>query len=162
MKFAAWARLWERQACASQQEMQFFVGADPPRTVYQQTIAFVDPACPCRPGHEEWAYIEHAHSGTDVEGRACFFLQVSQPATFRVLFWYDSEGVATDDSVEDAPRYWYQVSVPFGHGCSWVSYPEEDGEYLCCFEGRRIRVLEKLATMGEARVRTLSARERLV
>jgi hypothetical protein len=116
--------------------------------------------CTCRPGHQEWAYIEGARPGTyGEEEHACYFLQVSRPANFRVLFWYDPEGVTTDESDASAPRYWYHASVPFGGGCSWMSYPEEDGEFLCCFEGRRIRVLEKLATMDQARARALSSRQ---
>ena len=150
MSIEDWTVQWERAVSASQKDMQFFVGRTNPATLYQNMVAYVDPLCPCQPGHEEWASIDKAVPGQDGKGRDCLFLQVSQPATFRVLFWWDADGVSTNDGDENAPRYDYYASIPFGYGCSWASYPVEDGEYLCRFERRRIQIVKKIATMKEA------------
>ena len=68
MRFEDWTRLWEALASASQKDMQFFMGIEKPVTLYQSTLAYVDPTCPCQPGYEEWAFIDKAVPGHDEKG----------------------------------------------------------------------------------------------
>ena len=168
LKYATWSNTWERQATATQPDLYFFVGQSVPTTFYphartggDMTIAYVDPTCPYQPAHESWAQVLSTRVGVGPSPTfvPCLWLQVSQPALFKVLFWYDPHGVPIDPWDNASPTYWYQSSFVLAHGCSWVDYPIEGGEYECTFERRSIRVIRKLRTLKEARLATHTQQE---
>jgi hypothetical protein len=136
---------WQQQSELSQKDIAFLLKKNnKAMTIYKGKMAYVDN--PCFVENEEWANIEASRIGIDNRGEECFFLSISTPATFKVLFLFCSDGLPIDNS---NLFYCYYVSTPFALGCSWIIYPQEEGEYLCSFEKRHIKPLEKISSIED-------------